>query len=178
MRWKVGGCCANVNCAPIKFLQLSLWWGRRGHRQRLVAGRQQSGEQSCFLAQPLGLPGVVGRWEVSDSDAHRVCTTSVVTIYCKSPLAALFAWRWWLNPPPQYFQAIPCLVFVCAEIMKNYFSFFLKECIISLNNLENTVIYLSAVTGFAHPMSNFVIPHHHPSCKWNGQGHPLLSPQA
>lgn len=143
-------------------------------RAEVEAGRQHS----YLLTEPLGLPGMVGRWEVSDSDAHHICTTSVVTIYYKSPLAALLAWRWWLNPPPQYFQTVLCLVFICAEIRITFFFFLKKECIISLNNLENIVIYLSAVTGFAHPMSNFVIPHHHPSCKWNGQGHPLLRPQA
>lgn len=90
--------------------------------------------------------------------------------------------HYWPGPTSQYCQTAPYLLFAYAEIMKNYSTviiiIYFKECLISLNNPENIVIYLSAVTGFAHPMSNFVFPHHHPSYKRNGQGHPLLSPRA
>lgn len=104
-------CYAEVNCAHTKFQQLSSWLGSWG---------QQAWEKSCLLAEPLGLPGMLGGWEMRDRDVNHICTTLVIMIYHKPSLAALFAWRWQLSPPPQYFQTVSCLLFVCTEVMMNF----------------------------------------------------------
>lgn len=64
--------------------------------------------------------GSLGWWEMSDRDINHVCTTLVIMTYHKPSLATLFAWTWQLSPSPQYFQAVSCLLFVCAEVMKNF----------------------------------------------------------
>lgn len=62
----------------------------------------------------------LGWWEMCDRDINHICTTLVITIYHKPSLAALFAWRWQLSPPPQYFQTVSHPLFVCTEVIKNF----------------------------------------------------------
>lgn len=161
----------------MRFNQMSLRLRRWGHWQRLAAGRQWVGEQNCPLAELLGLLA----WR--DWGGKGIYTTPVSMTVPRVIPGSTTGLDMVPGPTSQYCQTAPYLLFAYAEIMKNYSTVIIiiiifKECLISLNNPENIVIYLSAVTGFAHPMSNFVFPHHHPSYKRNGQGHPLLSPRA